>query len=202
MRLGRFIAVGIVGLGIGGFESAMAQSIGIKAGLSFGKITNEGLLPSNLDTRTGGAGGISFRTGSGILGLGVEALYAQRGATSDQSFATAQTRLDYVDVPVYLRIAIPTPSVHPFAYAGPQVSFEVHCRTANGADCLAQGSRKKTDYAGVIGAGLRFGGKSGAGGVSLEGRYVYGLRDLDLSTVTSSESYKNRTFMILLGLEL
>jgi len=200
MRLGRFIAVGIVGLGIGGLESATAQSIGIKAGLSFGNITNKGLLPSDLNTRTGGAGGISFRTSSGILGLGVEALYAQRGATSDESFATAQTRLDYIDIPVYLRVAIPTPSVRPFAYAGPQVSFEVHCRTANGADCLAQGSRKKTDYAGVIGAGLRFGGKSG--GVSLEGRYVYGFRDLDLSTVTSSESYKNRTFMILLGLEL
>jgi hypothetical protein len=195
------MAVAIVGLGIGGFESAMAQSIGIKAGLSFGKITNEGLLPSNLDTRTGGAGGITFRSGSGLLGFGVEALYAQRGATSDQSFATAQTRLDYIDIPVYLRIAIPTPSVRPFAYAGPQVSFEVHCRTANGADCLAQGSRKKTDYAGVIGAGLRFGGKTG-GAVSLEGRYVYGLRDLDLSTVTSSDSYKTRNFLILLGLEL
>jgi hypothetical protein len=199
MPLGRIIAVGIIGLGTGGFESAMAQSIGIKAGLSFGNITNKGLLPSNLDTRTGGAGGISFRTGSGIVGFGVEALYAQRGASSDESLATAQTRLDYIDVPVYLRVGIPTPSVRPFAYAGPQVSFEVHCRTANGADCLAQGSRKKTDFAGVIGGGLRFGGK--AGGWSLEGRYVYGLRDLDLSTVTSSESYKNRTFMILLGLE-
>jgi hypothetical protein len=192
--------VGVVGLGVAGHEPVMAQSIGLKAGLSFGNISNKGLLPSNLETRTGGAGGISFTTGSGLVGFGVEGLFAQRGATSNQSLATAETRLDYIDVPVYLRVGIPVASVRPFAYAGPQVSFEVHCRTANGADCLGSTSRKKTDFAGVIGGGVRFGGKSGA--VSLEGRYVYGLRDLDLSTVTSSASYKNRTFLILLGLEL
>jgi len=33
----------------------------------------------------------------------------------------------------------------------------------------------------------------------LEGRYVYGLTDLKLSTVTSSESYKTRSVLILVG---
>jgi len=36
--------------------------------------------------------------------------------------------------------------------------------------------------------------------VTIEGRYVYGLQDLKLATITSSDSYKNRTFMILLGI--
>jgi hypothetical protein len=40
-------------------------------------------------------------------------------------------------------------------------------------------------------------GSPGKLGVGLEGRFVYGLRDLRLETVTSSTSYKNRTFMIL-----
>ena len=63
--------------------------------------------------------------------------------------------------------------------------------------CADPSTRKSTDYAGVIGAGLRL-GKGTA--VTIEGRYVYGRQDLKLSTVTSSDSYKNPTFMILLGI--
>jgi hypothetical protein len=177
---------------------AAAQSgAGVKGGISFGNISNKGLLPGNLDTRTGGAGGIYLNLGSGIVGLGIEALYAQRGLKSDQSIATAETKLDYIDVPAYLKVSVPAPALRPFAYAGPQVSFEVRCKTAGDADCGASSARKGTDYAGVIGAGIRFGG---ATAVSLEGRYVYGLRDLKLGTITSGDSYKTRTFMILIGI--
>jgi len=48
----------------------------------------------------------------------------------------------------------------------------------------------------VIGAGLHI-GSLGKAGVGIEGRFVYGLRDLKLDTVTSSTSYKTRSFMIL-----
>jgi hypothetical protein len=198
MRMRGFVSGGCLAVALAG--PAVAQSgvgIGAKGGVSFGNISNKGLLPGNLDTRTGGAGGVYLHAGTGIVGFGIEALYAQRGAKSDQSLATSETKLDYIDVPAYLRVAIPAPGVKPFAYAGPQISFEVRCKTAGDSDCATSSDRKKTDFAGVIGAGVRFGG---ALGISLEGRYVYGLRNLDLSTVTSSESYKNRTFMILLGI--
>lgn len=45
------------------------------------------------------------------------------------------------------------------------------------------------------GAGASLGGR----GLSLEGRYMYGLTDLKLSTVTSSTSYHSRSFLILAG---
>jgi hypothetical protein len=48
----------------------------------------------------------------------------------------------------------------------------------------------------VIGGGVRLGAASA---FTLEGRYIYGLTDLKLSTVTSSESYKTRSFAILAG---
>ena len=57
--------------------------------------------------------------------------------------------------------------------------------------------RPKTSTAAVIGAGLRLGGMSA---MTIEGRYVYGLTDLKLNTVTSSQSYKTRSFLILAGL--
>ena len=49
----------------------------------------------------------------------------------------------------------------------------------------------------IIGAGIRLGDQSR---FSVEGRYMYGLSDLDYSTVTSSNSYRQRNFMILGGI--
>jgi len=180
-----------------GSPVAAQGAFGIKGGLSFGNISNKGVLPGSLKTRTGIAGGVYFGAGASIVGFGLEALYAQRGLHSDESIAVAETRLDYIDIPAYLKINIPTSGVRPFVYAGPQISFEVRCKTSNGTDCADASARKSTDYAGVIGAGLRLGQSTA---VTFEGRYVYGLQDLKLSTVTSSESYKNRTFMLLVGI--
>ncbi len=169
---------------------------GIKGGISFGNISNKGVLPGNLDTRTGFAAGLFLGYRVGFLGVGIEGLYAQRGAKSDQSLATSQTRLDYIDVPAYVKASLPTPLLQPFVYAGPQVSFEVRCHTASEGDCpeASASGRKKTDYAAVFGAGVRF------GGLGLEGRYVYGLRDLKLNTVSDPESYKTRSFLILVSI--
>jgi hypothetical protein len=169
---------------------------GLKGGVSFGNISNKGLLPGNLSTRTGFAAGLYAGYHVGFLGVGLDVLYAQRGASSDSSFATSQTKLDYIDVPVYLKLFVPAPLIQPFIYAGPQASFEVRCRTANGAACpdAASSGRAKTDYAAVVGAGLRF------GGLGIEGRYVYGLRDLKVATATDPNSYKTRTFLILVSI--
>ncbi len=166
--------------------------VGVKGGASFGDVSNKGLLPGNLKSRTGFAAGAALAT-KGLIGLGIEGLFAQRGLKSD--VATDEIKLNYVDVPVYLRVTIPTPGIKPFAYAGPQASFEISCK-AGPADC-ADGNRKKTTYSGVIGGGVRFGGLTA---FTVEGRYVYGLTDLKLGTLTSSDSYKTRSFLILVGL--
>lgn len=184
----------LLAAGLGGTLSAQS-GIAIKAGASFGNISNKGVLPGSLGTRTGLAGGVALGTG-GVVGFGIEGLYAQRGLRTDQSINDAQTRLDYIDIPVYLKLTAPTPGISPFAYAGPQVSFEVKCAQADGGPCAANPNRPGTTYAGVIGAGVRF------SMLTVEGRYVYGLTDLKLNTITSSDSYKHRTFMLLLGIGL
>jgi hypothetical protein len=175
-----------------------AQSgFGIKGGASFGNVSNKGVLPGDLATRTGFAGGLSVGSKGGLVGFGVEGLYAQRGVIS--STTGDARKLDYVDVPVYVRVMLPTPALKPFAYAGPQASFEVSCE-AGDADCPdtepSGEKRAKTTYAGVVGAGVQLGGRLP---LSIEGRYVYGITDLKLGTLASSESYKTRSFMILAG---
>jgi len=199
MRIRILVIAAGVALAVQGNLAAQAE-FGVKAGASFGNIKDKGLLPGSLKTRTGLAGGVFLGYRAAVIGVGIEGLYAQRGAESDQSISDATTKLDYVDVPAYVKFTIPAPGVRPFLYAGPQLSFEVKCRTAGGSADCADNGRKQTDYAAVIGGGIRLGGESL--GFLVEGRYVYGLADLKLSTVTTGASYKNRTFMLLVGIGL
>lgn len=179
-----------------GFAPMMLQAqdggFGLKGGLSYGNVSNGGALPGSVTQRSGFAVGISALTG-GPIGIGIEALYAQRGVTS--SIEADRWHLDYLDIPVYVRLAMPNSVVTPFAYAGPQASFELKCG-AGSFNCPDTG-RPKAIFAGVIGAGLRL---SQMHGLSIEGRYIYGLTDLKLSTVSSSESYQTRSFLLLAGL--
>ena len=185
--------IAALGLALAPGPAHAQGGFGIKGGFSYGNVSNSGVLPGALQHRSGFAVGIGF-AGTGLLGLGVEGLYAQRGVTSNTSGDA--WKLDYFDVPVYVRGAIPTPGIAPFAYAGPQVSFEVHCNAGGSATCPSNG-RPKTSFAGVIGAGARLGTESG---LTIECRYIYGLNNLKLSTVTTSQSYKTRSFLILAGL--
>ena len=113
------------------------------------------------------------------------------------STGTDSPSLDYLDVPLYARAMLPMPGLAPFAYAGPMLSYELRCRSG-GLSCPDTG-RPKTSYAGVIGGSVALGNP---GKVSIEGRYVYGLTDLKLSTLTSPQSYRSRSFVILVGVPL
>ena len=173
----------------------LAQAeFGVKGGLSFGNISNKGLLPGDLGNRTGFAAGAAAGYRARVIGIGVEALFAQRGLSADPG----DTKLDYVDIPVYLKVELPTEGISPFAIIGPQVSFEVTCKVGD-ADCPDGGDRATTDYAGIAGVGVKFGSERKFG-ITVEARYIYGLKDLKIATITSDESFKTRSFLILAGL--
>jgi len=190
-----FVILAALVLALAAAATANAQvEFSVKGGLSFGNISNKGLLPGNLKTRTGFAAGVALGWRARVIGVGAEALFARRGLKSD---GTGDLKLDYVDIPVYAKIQAPTPGVSPFGYIGPQVSFEVTCKVDD-LNCTG-GDRSKTDYAGVVGAGVKFGNEGGVG-FTVEARYIYGLKNLKLSTVSSSDSFKTRSFLILGGL--
>jgi opacity protein-like surface antigen len=178
-------------LSVPALAGAQDGGFSIKGGLSYGNVSNSGALPGNISQRTGFAVGVGAVSG-GTLGFGVDALYAQRGIKS--SFPGASRNLDYIDVPVYARLMLPLENIAPFGYAGPQVSFELKCTTES-IDC-PDTQRAKINYAGIIGAGLQF---TALHHMALEARYVYGLSDLKLSTVTTQSNYQTRSFMLLVG---
>ena len=182
--LGALVALGVAP------TAARAQGVGLIGGLSYGSVPNDnGALPGTLKANSGFAAGIYAETG-GVIGFGINGLYAQRGFTS--SLTGYSQKLSYIDVPVYLRVAIPNPVLTPFAFVGPQASFELKC---DGGNCPS--GRTKTTFAGVIGAGVRL---PALAGLSLQGRYVYGLTDLDYGTISNSSNYKTRSFMLLAGI--
>ena len=130
------------------FAGAQGGGFGIKGGLSYGNVSNSGALPGSVTQRSGIALGVSALTG-GALGFGIEALYAQRGITSSWP---AHRRGWTISTFPYVRLAMPTPGISPFIYAGPQVSFELKCgtRAATARLRAAEGGVRR-----VIGAGLR-----------------------------------------------
>jgi hypothetical protein len=77
------------------------------------------------------------------------------------------------------------------------MSFELRCSAGTGS--CPTSDRPKSTTSAIIGGGVRIGARKG---FMLEGRYVYGLTDLRLNTITSSSSYKTRSFLILAGFAL
>jgi hypothetical protein len=189
MRRALTVAVAVA---LGAAPVSSSAQVGVKAGASFGDVSNNGVLPGDVGRRSGFTIGVSAFT-PGPLGIGLEAFFSQRGVSSQ---AGANSReLEYLDLPLLVRASIPLPGVAPYAFAGPQISYELACNAGDG-DCPG-GDRPLWPKAGVIGAGVAFGASTT---ISVEARYIYGLQDLNLETVTSQESYRERSFVVLAGI--
>ena len=173
---------------------ASAQlALGIKAGASFATLQNK--LP-DWDSRTGFAAGVAFEFGAGRSDSSPKRSTCQKGVNFNGSSSASShvPRLSYVEVPILLKLMVPTGSLRPMAYAGPSISFRTSC-SFDGFDCSSYTS--KTDYGVVLGAGLRFGGDQG---FTLEGRYEWGLKDVN--DPGAGVEQRTRTFLLLAGISL
>ena len=174
-------------------RSASAQtSIGLKGGLSFATLSNK---HPDWKSRTGFAAGIAFDMRAGPIGLQPELLYVQKGVTSDGTPTSDAPRLDYAEIPVLIKVTIPIPGVQPFVYAGPSIGFRLNCKVAE-VTCPS-GLVKSTDFGAALGGGIRLGGNKG---LTLEGRYTWGLKDIH--DVKAGVETRTRTFLLLAGVSL
>lgn len=172
--------------------AARAQGLGIIGGLTYGNVPNTNSSGAGtLHSNNGFALGVSAQTG-GMFGFGIDGMYAQRGFKS--SIAGNSEQLSYIDVPLYFRFAIPNPTVVPFALAGPQLSFELNC-DGDGGSCPS--GRPGTTYGGIFAIGVKF---PQLARLSVQARYLYGLSDLNYTTVNNQSNYHDRSFMLLFGL--
>jgi hypothetical protein len=177
--------------------AAFAQGgVGIKAGLTFGNVDNRGVAPGSqaFEGTNGFTVGLSLGTASdsAAIGLRLEGLYARRGVNASNN--PDSRRIDFADVPLMLEFRLPVQGLAPYLYGGPQISYQLRCATDAGT---CPEDNDGLSYAAVVGAGLRLGGSSA---ITIEGRYMYGLTDFTWTTVSNSESYRTRQFLILAGI--
>jgi hypothetical protein len=168
-------------------------------------------------TRVTGIGlGAFLRAGSGNAALQVEVNYVQRGGGIELNLmgfnGSSQLELDYLEVPVLLRLALPAGTVSPFLFAGPAASFELGCSMSislggfeESGDCddvdeeMGSIERRKLDVAALVGGGVGF--PLGAGNLLFQARYSLGLLDLNESE-NGDVSIKNRSFSLSAGFAL
>jgi hypothetical protein len=175
-----------------GFAPAVVSaqtSIGIKGGLSYATLSDKS---PDFDSRTGFAAGIAVDMRSGLIGIQPEILYVQKGVTATGMPSGSSPKLDYLEVPVLLKLTLGTPGIQPMVYAGPSAGFRLSCKVAE-VTCNS-GTIKSTDWSAVLGGGVRIGGNKG---LTLEGRYSWGLKDIH--DVSAGVDQKTRTFLALAG---
>lgn len=183
---------------------ADAQIIGFKLGAASSTLDVE---DNDLSARsiTGFAGGAYFRFALGErLGIQIEVLSIQKGADlrAEDPADNIDVRLDYLEVPLLLHVPIgASETFTPYAVAGPTVGFETRCRATRpegqAEDCSAAGfERSSPDFGLAAGGGLAF--LLGPGILLLEGRYTWGLTDLNVAA-DDTGSIRNRSAVLTAG---
>jgi opacity protein-like surface antigen len=184
---------------------ARAQTIGFKLGAS---LANQNYTDPDLETSglTGFAGGGLVRFGLGRLGLQFELLTVTKGSEVDDAGSLdTKTKIEYVEIPALVHLPLTVgQSFAPYIIAGPYVAFEIGCTLENqtsGADVDCDDSgfeNEKTDFGVSAGGGLAF--AMGPGAIVLEGRYSWGMKNLNPGTIGSE--VKNRAALLLVGYEI
>jgi hypothetical protein len=194
------MAVALFGCG----SAAMAQGVGggVKGGVIFATLSDDSSQDVDLDTRTGIVAG-AFVTWPirERISFQVEVLYAQKGAAFNQAGIKATTELDYVEVPL-LFVASTAPSRSGGTsfqfFGGPSVAFKVSAKGSGSFQGEAvdvdipDDQINSVDVGVVVGAGVTF------GHVLVEGRYTFGLTNINNATSDPTE-VKNRSVAILAG---
>jgi hypothetical protein len=186
--------------------AADAQTIGFKLGAAFSTLqVDEPTTTQN--SITGFIGGGHARVNiAGRLGLQAELLSVTKGADI-RGTPDFDLRFEYIEVPLLLHVPLTTGMAFaPYVYGGPSIAFEVRCRTTDTAgtasDCtdVSPFERRSTDIGLVAGGGLAF--AMGPGALLLEGRYTWGMTNLNAANDVDASTVRNRSGAILAGYEI
>ncbi|MBN2265143.1 MAG: PorT family protein [Candidatus Aminicenantes bacterium] len=183
--------------------AAADVQFGIKAGGNMAKPTGlDAQDPlATLKNKVGFNGGIFLCFNFGrVVSLQWEALYTMKGATYvalDDSF-TDKLYADYIEVPLLLKLKIPTPIVQPFVFAGPTVGFKLQEKLeSNGEEIpLTENLLKNNDYGAIFGGGVNLGRN-----FMVDVRYSLGLQKV-ISTIEGEvqPDFKNGVWSASIGI--
>lgn len=179
-----------------------ARMTGLTAGINFATLGGEDVDGASSDGRVGLAVGAfgSFPL-SNAVAFQPEVIFIQKGADFTPTGTTgAAVRLDYVQIPVLLRLRVATGEAKavPFVTLGPSIAFRIGCDAgvntgggfvSQGCDALTTSGIASTDFSAIVGAGVEI------GNLILAVRYDYSFTKLNLTT--DAEKVYNRGFAIM-----
>jgi len=198
--------------------------IGVQAGINLTDINMDVTTQEGFNTamRTRAImGGIISYNFSPMLCLQAEPAYVQKGADADFSIVEsglnvdikANISADYIDLPILLKVSLPTDFIRPYLIAGGSVAFllgdaklRVDGATVNGQDVLSLVpddlreqtlQLKSTDYILCMGGGLTI--PIGLLNIFVEGRYDLGLTNINNDPNDNTE-FKTTGVQIKAGL--
>jgi hypothetical protein len=177
-----------------GRAAAQGVGVGIKGGFDFPDFRLENF---QLDNRTGWQAGIFFG-GNRTRTVGVQGEINWLRTETDVALVpagTARVQLDYIQVPILLRLNAGTQSKNGFALygiAGPSFDMQVH-ESISGIAVASDDNFENFNLSLMLGGGMEI------SRLVLEGRYAFGLRQINRDFQSTSE-LKVNSFAMLVGL--
>ncbi len=190
--------------------SAGAMDFGIKGGVNIANLHGEDVSDGS-DWKTGFTGGV-FLNWNLVPSLSIqpELLYVQDGSKNQVLDSEWYLKFNYLQIPVLVMVDLPVVGGFiPVLYTGPFVSIRLDSKLVVEGDG-ASASASLNDYTETYDSGLVFGAafefSAGPGKMTLEGRYVLGMTQLDtglLEGILGGEAprsdAKTESWMIMLG---
>ncbi len=193
-----FIAFGILSVSASA-SSAQDGGFGVTGGVSIAtqQISGVSNAPS-LGTRVGAVAGAFYTLPIGSwLGMQVEGLYVTKGSKVDEFNIASTVLIDYFEVPILARVRLGSGHTHYYVAGGVAPAFRVRARVRTSFP----GATEELDVSDQV---ERFDlGVAGGGGIvigpfSIDGRYTFGVRDIDADKTDSSRT-KNRALTLAAG---
>jgi hypothetical protein len=200
----RSAAVLLLFLGVLWTPAASAQGVqgGVKIGLNSANLSfEESGEFENLENRTGMlAGGFLVWPVTRTFAIQAEGLFSQKGASVSEQGMSGELQLDYVDIPILARFsASPSARTMLHVYAGPSLNFNVRARTK----ATFAGETSEEDFSDDVRSletGLVLGAGVQVSRLLFEGRYSWGLTNIDKEDAGSDPTVKNRTLSVTAGI--
>jgi hypothetical protein len=191
-----------------------ALELGVTGGVNFSTVSVSDDEGVDFKNRTAFGGGLFLRIPVGtMLAFTPQVLYVGKGtkATGDDlEGADLTLKLNYIDIPLLIQIPFGSgQGATPYLFGGPSLAFETGCTFGIESDVASldidcdeadeedlELERKKFDYGATVGLGLRL--PAGSGAFLVEGRYTFGLANLDDSGNTD-DTFRNRSGAVYVG---
>lgn len=162
-------------------------------------------LADTLKSKVGFAGGIFLALNFGkVVTIQSEVLYTMKGATfvyqDIDETVTEKLYGDYIEIPLLLKIKIPTPVIQPFIFGGPTVGFKLSEKLKSNGETvtLPDGETllENNDYGAIFGGGLNLGRH-----LMLDVRYGLGIKKV-LGTIEGDTEldFKNGVWSATIGI--